>query len=52
MVVAIMSKAEQEEIYCDAMTRLKPFENLIDVKRVTPGEASITVRHSMLAKEK
>ena len=52
MDVAIMSKAEQEEIYRDAMTRLKPFDNLIDVKRVTTVEASRTVRQSMLAKQK
>ena len=49
MDVAIMSKAEQEEIYCDAMTRLKPFENLIDVKRVTTVEASRTVRHQKVS---
>ena len=49
MVVAIKSKAEQEEIYCEAMTRLKPFENLIDVKRVTTVEASRTVRHQKVS---
>ena len=49
MDVAIMSKAEQEEIYRDAMTRLKPFENLIDVKRVTTVEASRTVRHQKVS---
>ena len=40
---ANMSKAEQEEIYRDAMTRLKPFESVIDVKRMTTVEASRTV---------
>ena len=43
MDAANMSKAEQEEIYRDAMTRLKPFESVIDVKRMTTVEASRTV---------
>eukprot|EP00890_Picochlorum_soloecismus_P006229 jgi/Picsp_1/6607/NSC_03950-R1_conserved hypothetical len=41
--VANVANDEQEKIYQEAMNRLKPFKELIDVKRMTTVEASKTV---------